>query len=293
MNAQAISEAPAHTATVVEIPFVQRFYWLLRRELLEYRSIYLAQLVVVPFIVLSYAIGFHFSGPGGPERLEEPFTSASLLLMFISVLLSLFYSVGALYNERQDRSVLFWKSLPVSDWETVLAKASIPIVVIPLVTFAITVGTHLTMLAVAALRTSGSNVSVWSQLSFGHMTSVLFLHLLVGHGFWFAPFWGWFLLASAWSRRAPFLWATVPPLVIGLLERIAFHTSHFGFALFYRFSGGPATGIAHEHSPMTIADVTPEVWSKVFTAPGFWFGLALTAVFLLLAVRLRRERGPI
>ena len=292
MNAQAISEAPAQTATVVEISFARRFYWLVRREVLEYRSIYLAQLAVVPFIVLSYAIGFHFSGPGGPERMEEPFTSASLLLMFISVLLSLFYSVGALYNERQDRSILFWKSLPVSDWETVLAKATIPIIVIPLITFAITVGTHVTMLVVAALRTSGSNVSVWSQLSFGHMTSVLFLHLVVGHGLWFAPFWGWFLLASAWSRRAPFLWATVPPLVIGLLERIAFHTTHFGHALAFRFTGGPATGIVHDHGPMTIASVTPERWGNVLTNAGFWFGLALTAVFLALAVRLRRSQAP-
>lgn len=292
MNAQAIPEAAASSRAVAGIPFPQRFAWLVRREVLENRSIYLAPLAVVPFIVLSYAVGFRFSGPGGPGRMEEPFTSASLLLMFISVLVSLFYSVDALYGERRDRSVLFWKSLPVSDWETVLAKASLPIVVIPLITFAITLGTHLLMLLVAAARTAGTGVSVWSQLSFGKMTGILFLHLLVGHGFWFAPFWGWFLLASAWARRAPFLWATLPPLVVGLLERIAFQTTSFGHALAYRFTGGPATGIVHDHGPMTIASVTPEKWGSVLTSPGFWLGLAVTAVFLLLAARLRRERAP-
>jgi ABC-2 type transport system permease protein len=166
-------------------------------------------------------------------------------------------------------------------------------VVIPLFTFAITFGTHVLMLLVAAARTAGTGVSVGSQLSFGHMTGMLFLHLLVGHGFWFAPFWGWFLLASAWARRAPFLWATLPPLVVGLLERIAFQTTYFGHALAYRFAGGPATGIVHDHGPMTIAAVTPERWGYALTTAGFWFGLALTAVFLLLAVRLRRDRGPI
>jgi ABC-2 type transport system permease protein len=294
MNVQAAtSETSVESHTVTGIPVARSFYWLVRREVLENRFIYLAHLAAVPFIVLSYAIGFRFSGPGGPGRVEEPFTSASLLLMFISILVALFYSIDALYGERRDRSILFWKSLPVSDWETVLAKASIPIVIIPLITFVVTFGTHVLMLLVAGARTAGTGISVWSQLSFGHMTWVLFCHLLVGHGFWFAPFWGWFLLASAWARRAPFLWATLPPLVIGLLERIAFHTTYFGHALAYRFTGGPATGIVHDHGPMTIASVTPESWGNVFTSPGFWFGLALTAAFLAAAVRLRRDRGPI
>lgn len=293
MNTHAISEPTTHSESLASIPFSRRFYWLIRREIQENRFIYLAHLAVVPLIVLSYAVGFRFSGPGGPERMEGPFTSASLLLMFISVVVALFYSIDALYGERRDRSILFWKSLPVSDWETVLAKASIPIVIIPLITFVVTFGTHVLMLMVAAVRTAGTGVSVWSQLSFYSMTWLLFLHLLLGHGFWFAPFWGWFLLASAWARRAPFLWATLPPLVIGLLERIALHTTHFGHALAYRFTGGPATGILHDHGPMLIASVTPERWGYALTTAGFWFGLALTAAFLLAAVRLRRERGPI
>ncbi len=292
MNTEAISEAPVRSRSAVEIPICRRFYWLVRREVLENRSIYLAPLAVVPLIVLSYAIGFRFSAAHSAEQLEQPFTSASLLLMFISVLVSLFYCVDALYGERRDRSVLFWKSLPVSDLETVLAKASIPLVVIPLITFALTFGTHVLMLMVAGARTAGTGVSVWSQLGFGQMTWVLFYHLLIGHGFWFAPVWGWFLLASAWARRAPFLWATLPPLALVLLERIALQTTRFGSLLAHRFTGGAVSG-PHEHDPMTIAAVTPHGWHDFLTSPGFWVGIALTAVFLALAVRLRRDRGPI
>ena len=62
----------------------------------------------------------------------------------------MFYCLDALYGERRDRSILFWKSLPVSDLTTVLSKASIPIVVLPLLTFAVTVATQLIMLLSAA-----------------------------------------------------------------------------------------------------------------------------------------------
>jgi ABC-2 type transport system permease protein len=292
MNTHALSDAPTQPRAAAEPSATHRFYWLVRREILENRIIYLAPLAVVPLILLAYAIGLRKT-IGDAAHLEQPYTSAALLLMFISVLVSLFYSVDALYGERRDRSILFWKSLPVSDLETVLAKASIPILVIPLVTFALTFATQVMMLLISGARLAGTGQSVWSNLSFGHMTWVLFCHLLIGHGFWFAPFWGWFLLASAWARRAPFLWATLPPLVIGLLERIAFHTSYFGLTLAYRFAGGPATGVGHNHSPMTIASVTPESWGSVFTSPGFWLGLVITAAFLAAAIRLRRDRGPI
>ena len=306
MNTQAISEAPVQSQAAADIPFARRLYWLVRREILENRSIYLAPLVVAPLILIGFAV--HLAPLPNELRaaaaldamhqhaaLEEPYTFAALLLMFISVLVALFYSVDALYGERRDRSVLFWKSLPVSDLETVMAKASIPIVVIPLVTFAVTFATQVLMLLMASARLAGTGLSVWSHLGFGQMTWILFYHLVLGHGFWFAPFWGWFLLASAWARRAPFLWATLPPLALGLLEKIAFSTTSFGRWLSYRFTGGPVDSAPHHQSmkAMTIAGVTPAGWTQFLTSPGFWFGLALTAVFLAAAVRLRRERGPI
>jgi ABC-2 type transport system permease protein len=121
---------------------------------------------------------------------------------------------------------------------------------------------------------------------------MLFLHLVFGHGLWYAPFWGWLLLCSAWARRMPVLWATLPPLAVGLVEKIAFGTGHFGQWLVDRLSGGPG-GAASEHGAMTMADVTPHSPAEVLVSPGFWLGLAVTAAFLVLAVRLRRSRGPV
>jgi ABC-2 type transport system permease protein len=110
-------------------------------------------------------------------------------------------------------------------------------------------------------------------------------------GLWYAPIWGWLLLCSAWSRRTPYLWATLPLLAVGLVEKIAFNTSYFGGWLAYRFMGGPG-GMPPRGSPVTMATLTPTP-AQFLSSPGFWFGLALAAAFLVAAVRLRRYREPI
>jgi ABC-2 type transport system permease protein len=296
--ANAISEAPM----AANISPIRRFCWSVRRELWENRYLYLAPLAVAALIVVGYALGLThlpdklraasaLDAMQQQERIEQPYTFAALLLMFTTLLVGMFYCLDTLYGERRDRGVLFWKSLPVSDLTTVLAKASIPFVVLPLVTWAITVATHSIMLLLAGGRLLGTGLSVWSHVSFWQMAWILFNHLVMGHGLWYAPFWGWLLLVSAWSRRAPYLWATLPLLAVGLVEKIAFNTSHFGGWLAYRFMGGTDV-IPHHHTSTTMAALTPTP-VQFLASPGFWFGLALAAACLLAAVRLRRSQGPI
>jgi ABC-2 type transport system permease protein len=299
-SANAISEVPM----AANISPLQLFYWSVRREVWENRYLYLAPLAVAALIVLGFALGLaqlpdtlRAASALDPmqqhERIEQPYAFAALLLMFTTFLVGMFYCLDALYGERRDRSVLFWKSLPVSDLTTVLAKASIPFVVLPLVTWVITVATQALMLLLAGGRLMGTGLSVWSHLSFWQMAWILLYHLVVGHGLWYAPFWGWMLLCSAWSRRAPYLWATLPLLAVGLVEKIAFNTAYFGGWLAYRFMGSPnGMPSGREPTPMTMADLTPPLM-QFLTSPGFWFGLALAAAFLAAAVRLRRYREPI
>ena len=287
-----------------DISPLRLFFWSVRRELWENRYLYLAPLAVAALILVGFALGLvalpdtlRAAAALDPtqqhQRIEQPYTFAALLLMFTTFLVGTFYCLDALYGERRDRSILFWKSLPVSDLTAVLAKASIPFLVIPLLTWAITVATQALMLSLAGVRLMGTGLSVAPHLSFGHMTWVLFHHLIVGHGFWYAPIWGWLLLCSAWSRRTPYLWATLPLLAVGLVEKIAFNTAYFGGWLAYRFMGSPdGMPRGNEPMPMTMAGITPTL-TQFLTSPGFWFGLALAAVFLAAAVRLRRYREPI
>jgi ABC-2 type transport system permease protein len=205
-----------------------------------------------------------------------------------------FYCLDALHGERRDRSILFWKSLPVSDLHAVLAKASIPLVVLPLVTFAITVFTQLIMLLLSTMVLLGDVpgiVTLWTQLSLFQTSLLLLYHLFAVHSLWYAPFFGWLLLVSGWARRAPFLWAGVPLLAIGMVEKIAFNTSHFAAMLEYRLGGSAEAVIAPGTVPMDpMTHVTP---GHFLSNPGLWLGLAIFAAFLAAAVRLRRYQGPI
>ena len=303
MNTDAMAEAPVEPQVVADITPIRRLAWSVRRELWEYRSIYLAPLAVAALIVVGSVIGLvrlpetlraaaALDAIHQQAAVEQHYTFAALLLMFTTLVVGVFYCLDALYGERRDRGILFWKSLPVSDTTTVLAKATIPLVILPLVTFGVTVATQAIMLLLASGRLIGTGLSVWSHLSFGRMVAILLVHLVLGHGLWYAPFWGWLLLVSAWSRRAPLLWAVLPPLAVGLVEKIAFGTSYFAAFLGHRFMGGPG-GMASGGEPMTLAAVTAGTPAQFLASPGFWLGLALTAAFLAAAVRLRRDRGPV
>lgn len=308
MNTQtnAVPESPSASQVLAPtaIPATQRMYWSLRRELWENRSLYLAPLAVAVLILVASLIGTNHLLPAKlhgqslnpaqqQELIEQPYTYAALLLMFTTFVVGVFYCVDALQGERRDRSILFWKSLPISDLTTVLSKASIPFVVLPLVTFGITVITQgfMLLLGSARLLASGQSATLWAHVSLFPMSVMLLYHLMAVHSLWWAPLWGWLLLVSAWARRAAFLWATLPLLAIGILERIAFNTSHFAALLQHRFLGGPETG-ASTGGGMSMASLTP-MPGQFLTSPGLWIGLAFAAACLAAAVRLRRYREPI
>ena len=292
------------SGTTAQISGTQRFYWSVRRELWEHPSLYLAPLCVAVLIVVASLVGaVHL-----PERLrdaslhpatqqdvlEQPFAFAALLLMFSTLVVGVFFAVEALQAERRDRSILFWKSLPVSDLMTVVSKASVPIIILPLITWAVTVGTQAMMMLIGSARLLGSDpaiASLWSHVSLRQMSGILFVHLLLGHGLWWAPLWGWLLIVSAWARRAAFLWATLPLLAIGFIERIAFNTSHFVSLLLYHFAGGPM-GSGPSSDSISMQAMTMSAAAQFLTDVGFWSGLAALAIFLAAAARLRRARGP-
>ena len=296
--AQPVAEPPA-------IPWWRAFYWSLRRELWGNRSIIIAPLAVAPvalvgMIIAAFRLPVKMRAAAGlaPMKLHDailqPYDAIAGLLMAVTLVVAVVYSLDALYGERRDRSILFWKSLPVSDTITVLAKASIPILILPLLGFAVTVVLQLIMAVIssAILAANGLSVSaLWGHLSFGHMSLLLLYHLVAVHGLSWAPFFGWMLLVSAWARRAPLVWAVLPPLAIGIVEKIAFNTSLLGAMIGSRLSGSGSvmsTAKGMPTDPMT----THMTLGRFFGTPGFWIGLVLTAVFLAAAVRLRRYQVP-
>jgi ABC-2 type transport system permease protein len=274
-------------------------YWSVRRELWENRSIYLAPLAVAGFALVGFliaTIGRSLSTPDLiPRRtiLEEPYSFATALIMGAAAVVGLLYCLEALHGERRDRSILFWKSLPVSDLTTVLSKASIPFIILPGLAFVVTVATNLIMLllSTAVLKGSGLSAAVlWAQL-WSFQIELLY-HLVTVHVLWYAPIYAWLLLVSGWARRAAFLWAGLPPLAIFIIEKLAFNTSHFGALLRYRFSG-PEELVFTEPGSFALHPMMHLDLGKFLSTPGLWTGLLVAAIFLAAAVRLRRYQGPI
>ena len=279
------------------------FYWSVRRELWENRSIYIAPLAVAGVILL----GFPFSLIGFPGRFQhtqtlplakqvsehaELYEFAAAMIMLGSLVVAVFYCLGALQAERRDRSILFWKSLPVSDLTTVLAKAAIPLAVLPAIAFVLVVVVRLTMLLVssAVLAAYGTDPApLWSAVE--PLSSALALiYASVAMALWYAPIYGWLLLVSAWARRMAFLWALGPPFVLALFDAIAFHGFLFRHLLGYRLVGVEEVAfVPHSHSPLGLADLDP---LRFLATPGLWFGLVFAAGCLAAAVWLRRRRAP-
>ena len=306
MNPQsdAMPESPLDSQRIAlpSMPPNRLLYWSIRRELWENRSIYLAPLAVGAVVLFGFSIStiagiwesaLRLDAHRG-EAIVMPYDMAAGLLMLTSILVSVFYCLDALHGERRDRSILFWKSLPVSDLTTVLAKASIPLVVLPLLVFAIIVAVQWLMLLVssAVLLVSGQSVAAfWTKLSFFRMSLLMLYHLLTAHALWPFPVYCWLLLVSGWARRATFLWAALPLIAIAGVEQIVFHTWHFARLVGSRLIGDTQTiamGSMFPTSPMT--HITPGIF---LTSASLWIGFAIAAGFLAAAVRLRRYQGPI
>jgi ABC-2 type transport system permease protein len=289
------SMAPGHSRVAT-----RPLYWSVWRELWENHSIYIAPSIVAAIILFGSIVGsFHLPGRRhnalllDPIRrqaaIELPYDIAAVMLILTAFIIGVFYCLDALHGERRERSILFWKSLPVSDFTTVLSKVIIPLAVLPLIIFAITVVTQFAMMAIStvALLPSGLASTTWANFNL-FQQSLILLYALAAIALWHAPIYGWALLVSGWARRATFLWAVLPLLGISFFEKITFNTSHFASMLkdrLLRFAPEAFAFSAH-----TVPQLTP---GKYLSTPGLWIGLVIAAALIFAAVRLRRYRGPL
>ena len=194
---------PREAATAVSP--TRLFYWSVRRELYEHRVIYLAPLAAGGVFIFGFLISlthmeshmratFALDPVKQQAAIERPYMMVAGLLMLTAMLVGAFYCIEALHGERRDRSILFWTSLPVSDLTTVLAKISIPVVILQVLAFAVAFAVQLIVLLLSSALLLGSGMSVaamWTQLPFFQMSAMLLYHLVILHGLFHAPFYAW------------------------------------------------------------------------------------------------------
>ncbi|MFC4728535.1 hypothetical protein [Coralloluteibacterium thermophilus] len=250
------------------------------------------------------------------ERAEaaQALDAATLLIggwaLMVMAFVVFFYALGALYDDRRDRSVLFWKSLPVSDTLTVLSKATSALVVVPLIATGIAVltGFGLLVLVSAAVAVHGGNpfTLVWGLGSPFRIGGLLLASLPV-YLLWALPTVGWLLLVSAWARSKPFLWAVLLPVfsgvlvgwlsLMGVIESSGWFWKHVvarltlgtfpGLDLFYR---GDLDALAAEGSTSVLGLLSLETTFGALSMPDTWIGAAAGIAMIAGAVWMRRRR---
>ncbi|MGE6332697.1 hypothetical protein [Stenotrophomonas sp. NPDC077659] len=224
-----------------------------------------------------------------------------------------FYCLGALYDDRRDRSILFWKSLPLSDTQTVLSKAISALIIAPLVATLAAVATmfgFLLIISIVAVTHGGSATTlIWGPASPLTLSAGLLTAIPV-YALWALPTAGWLLLCSAWAKSKPFLWAVMLPLFAGiivsttkLMHAFDMTTGWFWQHIVGRLLLGTVPGVdlvyrlAASDDAKSVESLTalmsPAEQLKTLAMPDLWIGAAFGVAFIILAIRLRKRAGEI
>jgi len=213
-----------------------------------------------------------------------------------------FYLIDCLYTERKDRSILFWKSLPVSDVSVVLSKLAVAMVVVPVGVILLSAVTQLVNFITVSLILHGSVIGdIMPDWSFGAWlrSQAVALGMMLGGVLWYAPIAGYLLLLSTWAKNKVFLWAILPPIALPVLEKVFLHSNHVLDFLGQRFSGyiqlmkvDPNAFEAgnHERLPPVSEIYNAFHLSNMFMSTEMWLGVAAAAAMVFVTIRIRRYR---
>ena len=288
------------------------YLWLVRREFWENRAIWLIPAALGALLILAALFGgYRVVGAVDLSTVRSVVQAGALDGMIVIVatffvvmaIYSTWYLLDCLYADRKDRSILFWKSMPISDSVTVASKLGIALILIPLCYFAFADLTTLLMAFIISVR---GGASIGSSLWRGDLwleIQALWLYLIVTTAIWYLPVAGWLLLVSAWAKRAVILWSILPPLALVLAERM-FLGSHviagqlaarlglLGYASHaFQYTPGAENWVMTEIGHDTIT--TPVSVYRFLNAGGFlsspetWIGAAAGALLIAAAIQLR------
>jgi ABC-2 type transport system permease protein len=319
MNA-AIETSESFVAPTTAPHPVRPFYWSVKRELWENRSLWIAPLVAAGVLLLALIISLIANASHLPEGLQAlavlppekqqmvvngSYFGIGIVVTIVANIAVFFYLLDALQGERKDRSVLFWKSLPVSDTTTVLGKVFTAVVVSPAIVLATVVATMVVvaLLATVVLLIGGVNpLAIWANPQLFQML-IASVYTLIAIELWYAPVTAWLLFVSSWAKRVAILWAVLTPVAVMLFERVAFSTHYVQDLIGYRlFSGLKTAFVAHSPAPRVSEGVTMEMPHRVWdvldpvgflTNPWMWVGLVVAAGFVVAAIWMRRYREPL
>lgn len=295
---------------------------LIKRELWEHRSVYVTPLAIASIVTLGTLAALMFASgfaheldvaifgatnlAGNAERavaLTGFFVGTSWLFVLALAVLIVFYTLDSLYAERKDKSILFWRSLPVTDAETVISKLLTALFVIPLVAVVAIIATHIVNLIATSIWVSmkGGDAGhlIWGSVPlFDNWAAALVV--ILASSVWMSPFVGWFLFVSAYTKRAPLLMAFLPMVLIPLIEGIFLRSTFFVDAVFTSrgvmplFRGMDLDGFFDEENLRVSEDAISLIAHldvvQFLTSPAMWAGVIVCGLLTTAAIYVRRYR---
>ncbi len=296
------------------------FSWLIRRELWEHRSFLYVPLIVGSLMVLMTLLfsgdiieALRLSGEKVSALSDEErgaafgavvgiFAGTVAVFMLFVVLV---YLLDCLHAERADRSILFWKSLPISDAETVLSKLAMAMVVAPLIVLVCALGFGLAEMLILSVDFAVAGLNPWQSLwassdLFG--TIGFLIYAVTVQALWHFPLFAWLLLVSAFAKRGVWLWAFLPPFAIVFVEDYLFGSRWFAeqlgeritgvFLLAFRHVPGHQVVISEDDAEIKIGTRLADLIDPgpFLASPGLWIGLIVGAALIAAAIWLRRYR---
>jgi ABC-2 type transport system permease protein len=310
------------------------FKWLLKREFWENRGGFFwapviaggiqAILYSLAIIMTSLARGnININGQtlngmitSPPEEIARGIgMSADTILMagtglalLILAFVVFFYALGSLYDDRRDRSVLFWKSLPISDAHTVLSKAVWALLLAPVIALIIGLITGLILWIPTAIIISVNGFPGTSIFTHSHPLRVIgnLLVTMPVQMLWSLPTVGWLMFCSAWARSKPFLWAVLIPVLgcvlvsmMNILPNMQLPLKQLWYVVAFRglLSVTP-TWLATSHINIggnmvkseAIESVSLNQIMHMFASVDLWIGVVIGIAFIATAIYLRRWR---
>jgi len=336
-----MSTAIVESAPVTVMPAHRRLLMLLRREVWEHRGSFVwAPLIVGGSLVVLMLLGValaEFDINNEPARLDsvavngvtlgvllDPAsyadadllqgmragTNQSLLIATVPVFITLaftvfFYCLGALYDDRRDRSVLFWKSLPVSETDTVLSKVLTATVLAPAVAVLVAIAVMVAVLLAQALlimRLGGQPLPLLWLISNPFRLALAQLAAIPVYALWALPVVGWLLMCSAFARSKPFLWAVMIPVLVGLFATGLNRFGILDFDLWAAWRDLVLRPFGHLFPILlTWLDLPAGLrWENALIDPGYlwrglaqgrvWIGAGVGTLMVTAAIALRRWR---
>lgn len=310
----------------------QTYKWLLKREFWEYRGSFvwapaITGVIAAFFAAVAGIIATLVRSEHGVTEVDDLAKAAQIagqvgdgalllgigLAMVVLTFVVFFYSLGSLYNDRSDRSILLWKSLPLSDTQMVLSKLAWALLLAPVMALAIGVLTGAAFWLITALTTTVNGIPGASgMLTHSHPFRIIGNVLLAFpvQLLWSLPTVGWLMLCSAWAKRFPFLWAVLIPIlfcalagVVTLMFKVTANIELPYVTLLYVVLYRGLLSIA-PGTWLPARGVDAQIWNghevsgaldlgsswQVMAHADVWIGIIAGIAMIIAAIRLRRWR---